>query len=195
MKRLLTIAITGLALGLIAGCGSPADTSTGTRGPLADSAVISSSTTEAGPTPESRPVQPSSFSASCGFPYSPEAVRDRAFAFDGTVISVETRVDPKLSTELPRSGSQSQGLSWVTFKVNQWFKGGQSAEKSIWVPADASRGVWPLEPGDRLLAAGEYRWGKPSEDPLAWGCGFTRRYAPEAAGQRADAMPLPAAAP
>ncbi|MCH7713164.1 MAG: hypothetical protein IIC99_06030, partial [Chloroflexi bacterium] len=184
MKRLLTIAITGLALGLIAGCGGPADISTGTRGPLADSAVISSSTTEAGPTPESRPVQPSSFSASCAFRYSPETLRDRAFAFDGDVISVEMRVDPNL----PIEEGEKPNLAWVTFKVNQWFNGGESPEVAIWVDPHTPGGIWPVEPGDRLLAAGEYRWGNPPEDPLAWGCGFTQRYTPEAAAEWTAAM-------
>jgi len=125
--------------------------------------------------------------------YSPETVRERAFAFDGTVKSVETRVDPKLPAELARLGSQSQELPWVTFKVNRWFKGGGSPEVSIWVPRHAPEGVWPLEPGDRLLAAGEYRWGQPPEDPLAWGCGFTQLHTPEAAAQWANAMPAPTA--
>ena len=187
MKQLVMMTITCLTLALAAACGGPADTSTGTPSPLAGPTPISSPAVEAGPTPESRSRQTSS-SASCVFRYSPEAVRDRAFAFDGTVESVETRVDPKLPIELPRSGSPSQGLPWVTFKVNQWFKGGQSAEVAIWVPQDASRGAWPLEAGDRLLAAGEYRWGQPPEDPLAWGCGFTQRYTPEAAAEWTAAM-------
>ena len=41
------------------------------------------------------------------------------------------------------------------------------------------------------LAAGEYRCRQPLEDPPAWGCGFTQPYTPEAAGQWADAMPVP----
>jgi hypothetical protein len=31
--------------------------------------------------------------------------------------------------------------------------------------------------GSRLLVSGEPRWGgTPLEDPIAWGCGFTRYY-------------------
>jgi hypothetical protein len=45
----------------------------------------------------------SSSVASCVALFSPETLRDRAFAFDGTVESVETRVDPRL----PAEGSQS----------------------------------------------------------------------------------------
>ena len=190
-KWFLTITITSLTLGLAAGCGDPADTTTGTPSLLVVSAPISSpptqSTAEDSP-PDYRSGLTSSFAASCVSRYSPETVRDRAFAFDGTVKSVETRVDPKLPAELARLGSQSQELPWVTFKVNQWFKGGGSPEVAIWVPRYAPEGVWPLEPGDRLLAAGEYRWGQPPEDPLAWGCGFTQLYTPEAAEQWAEAM-------
>ena len=136
-------------------------------------------TSLAGPTH----ISPSAV-ASCAFRYSPETVRDRAFAFDGTVESVATRVDPKLPTE----GGPSQELAWATFKVNRWFKGGESSEVAIWIDPNSPEGVWPLESGHQLLVAGEYRWGQPPEDPLAWGCGFTQRYTPEAAEQWADAM-------
>ncbi len=137
--------------------------------------------------PESLEGQTPGFPASCVSRYLPETVRDRAFAFDGTVESVETRVDPKLPTE----GSQSQDSAWVTFKVNQWFKGGESPDVEVWVDPHTPEGGWLLEPGVRLLVAGEYRWGQPPEDPLAWGCGFTQPYTPEAASQWADAMPAP----
>ena len=133
------------------------------------------------PEPQSRVTL--TFIASCVVLFSPATLRDRAFAFDGTVGSMETRVDPRLPTER----SQSQELPWVTFKVNQWFKGGKSSGIEIWVDPHSPEGVWPLEPGDRLLVAGEYRWGQPPEDPLAWGCGFTQPYTPEAAAQWADA--------
>ena len=116
--------------------------------------------------------------------YSPETVRERAFAFDGTVKSVEMRVD----ANLPVEEGQAPNVAWTTFNVNQWFKGGESQEVEIWVDPHTPGGVWPVEPGDRLLIAGEYRWRQPPEDPLAWGCGFTQRYTPEAAAQWGDAM-------
>ncbi len=163
MKWLLTIVITGLTLVLAVGCGASASTAK-----------------------EPQSSQPAS-AASCVSRFSPETVRERAFAFDGTVKSVEMRVDPKL----PIAEGQSPDLAWASFKVNQWFNGGESPEVAIWVDPHTPGGVWPLEPGDRLLAAGEYRWGQPPEDPLAWGCGFTQRYTPEAAAQWADAMPVP----
>jgi len=150
------------------------------------------------PTPESQSRVTLTFAASCVWLFSPETLRDRAFAFDGTVESVETRVDPRLPTE----ESQSQELPWVTFKVNRWFKGGESTDAEIWVDFKGGEstdaeiwvdhhtpgGVSPLAPGDRLLVAGEYRWGRPPEDPLAWGCGFTQPHTPEAAAAWADAM-------
>jgi hypothetical protein len=123
--------------------------------------------------------------------FSPETVRERAFAFDGTVELVEMRVDPKLPVE----DGQRPDLAWVAFNVNQWFNGGDSETVEIWVDPRTPGGVWPLEPGDRLLAAGEYRWGQPPEDPLAWGCGFTQPYSPKAAAEWADAMLATTAAP
>ncbi len=176
------------------GLTAPEDTTAGTPSPLEFPAPISSSPTHSAA--EDSPVDhrsglTSQFAASCMSRYWPEMVRDRAFAFDGTVESVETRVDTKLPTE----GSQSQELPWVTFKVNQWFKGEESSEVGIWVPPHPQEGVWPLESGDRLLVAGEYRWGQPPEDPLAWGCGFTQLYIPETAEQWADAMPATTAMP
>lgn len=92
-------------------------------------------------------------------------------------------------------GNHVLTLAWVTFEVNQWFKSGDSPRVEIWVDPHAPGGVWPLEQGDRLLAAGEYRWGEPPEDPLAWGCGCTQPYAPEAAVRWADAMLAPTATP
>lgn len=136
------------------------------------------------PPPDPLVGQPSVSAASCVSRYSPETVRERAFAFDGTAKAVEMRVD----ANLPVEEGQAPNVAWTTFNVNQWFKGGESQEVEIWVDPHAPGGVWPVEPGDRLLIAGEYRWGQPPEDPLAWGCGFTQRHTPEAAAQWGDAM-------
>lgn len=159
MKLSLMIAFTSLSLAVA--CGGSAD-----------------------PATEPRLGQPSSVAASCVSRYSPENVGERAFAFDGTVESVEMRVDPNL----PIEEDQSPNLAWTTFKVNRWFKGGESPKVETWVDPHTPGGVWPLVPGDRILIAGEYRWGQPPENPLAWGCGFTQLYTPEAAAQWADAM-------
>ncbi len=164
MNLLLIIAMASVTLALAVACGGSADA-----------------------TPQPRSVQPASSAASCVARFSPETIRERAFAFDGTVESVEMRVDPKL----PLEEGQRPDLAWVTFTVNQWFNGGDSQTVEIWVDSRTPGGVWPLEPGDRLLAAGEYRWGQPPEDPLAWGCGFTQPYTPKAAVEWADAMPSP----
>ena len=94
MKWLLMITITclTLTLGLAAGRGGPADTTTATPSPFVVPAPISSppthSTTKADTAPESRLRRTSTSVGNCVFLYSPETVRDRAFAFDGTVESV-----------------------------------------------------------------------------------------------------------
>ena len=181
---------------LAAACGEPSQEAPGDStvqpvvetddGPESQPAVpLATPTPPTTPTPESQSRRASTSAASCVERYSTETLRNRAFAFDGTVESLETRVDPKLPTE----GSQSQELTWATFKVNQWFKGGESPGVEIWVDPHFSEGVWPLEPGDRLLVAGEYRWGQPPQDPIAWGCGFTQQHTPEAAAQWADPLP------
>ncbi len=170
VKRIIALGLLALAL-VLSGCAQATPT------PAADANALT-------PASESQSRVTSTSAASCVALFSPETLRDRAFAFDGTVESVETRVDPRLPTE----GSQSQELPWVTFKVNQWFKGGEPPDVEIWVDPHTPGGVSPLEPGDRLLVAGEYRWGQPPEDPLAWGCGFTQPHTPEAAAQWADAV-------
>jgi hypothetical protein len=57
--------------------------------------------------------------------YSAKTLRQRAFAFEGTVVGIETRVDPRLP-------DRDQERSWVTFQVNRWFRGGTADEVSIW---------------------------------------------------------------
>jgi len=97
--------------------------------------------------------------------YSAKALRQRAFAFDGTVAGVETRVDPKLP-----DGDQER--SWVTFQVHRWFRGGTADEVAVWFDG---RREFGLDPGVRLLVSGQPRWGgAPLDDPIAWPGGFTR---------------------
>jgi hypothetical protein len=147
---------------------------------LAPPAIPPSVATVAVPaTPGPQSSVTSTSSASCVALFSPETLRDRAFVFDGTVVSLESRIDPRLPEE---------GSPWVTFRVNRWFKGGDTPNVAIWVEPQTPGGVSALEPGDRILVAGEYRWGQPPEDPLAWGCGFTRPHTPEAAADWADAI-------
>ena len=97
--------------------------------------------------------------------YSAKTLRQRAFAFEGTVVGIETRVDPKLP-------DRDQERSWVTFQVHRWFRGGTADEVSIWFDG---RREFGLDPGVRLLVSGQPRWGgAPLDNPIAWPGGFTR---------------------
>lgn len=112
---------------------------------------------------------------SCVESYSPKAVAQRSFAFDGTV----TNVGPGTTN---REGEGQLRLSAVTFEVHEWFAGGTGAtvtvdmmppvEDGLMAEAGQSYGV-----GTRLLVSGEPRWGgsDPLADAIAWDmCGFTR---------------------
>jgi hypothetical protein len=93
--------------------------------------------------------------------------QENMFAFDGTVTSIERRANPDVL-----GIDQEQG--WVTFAVNQWFKGGEGAEVGVWLSTEAIDDGTPVETGSRLLVAGEFQ---SQDDPLAWlGCGFTQGY-------------------
>lgn len=98
--------------------------------------------------------------ASCVESYSPGAVAGRAFAFDGTVLSV----GPSVSD---RGDDADLDLPGVTFDVHEWFVG-EGPDRFTVDLAGA-------EPGTRLLVSGEERWGGGAlAQPIAWGCGFTR---------------------
>lgn len=122
--------------------------------------------------------QPGAAAYSCVETYSAETLGRRSFAFDGTVLEVETRTDPRL----PRGEDE---VPWVTFEVNRWFKGGSASEVGVWIETlnvATSVGTISAEAGARLLVAGEPRWGgAPLDDPIAWPCGFTQPWTPEAA--------------
>ncbi len=124
---------------------------------------------------------PSAAAASCVEKYSPAALADRAFAFDGTVTSVELREDPWG----PQQGGQASMVPWVTFSVNRWYAGGSADEVGVWIDflnATTSAGTVEGEPGTRILVAGEPAFGgEPLDDPIAWPCGFTQPYTEEAA--------------
>jgi hypothetical protein len=122
--------------------------------------------------------QPAGTAYSCVETYSAETLGRRAFAFDGTVLEVETRTDPRL----PQGEDE---VPWVTFEVNRWFKAGSASEVGVWIETlnvETSVGTISAEPGTRLLVAGEPRWGgAPLDDPIAWPCGFTQQWTPEVA--------------
>lgn len=138
-------------------------------------------TPAASPEGEGQPVGP--VAASCVEEYSPDTLRNRAFAFDGTVVSIELRRDPQLE---PEEGEDPR-IPWVTFSVNRWYRGGSGDHVGVWIEAlniETSGGTIAAEPGSRLLVAGEPRWGgDPLDDAIAWGCGFTQPYTPEVAAE------------
>lgn len=113
---------------------------------------------------------------SCVETYSPAALGDRAFAFDGTVRDIG-------------EGRDDLGYVPVTFDVRQWFRGGGAAQVTVAMPppgqVDSAGGdTLTYDVGARLLVSGEPRWGgKPLDDPVAWLCGFTRSYDEATAAQ------------
>lgn len=121
--------------------------------------------------------------ARCVEYYSPETLRNRAFAFDGIVVSIRLRRDPKL--DVPEE--EHVRIPWVTFSVNRWYRGGSGQHVGVWIEhlnVTSSVGTISAERGTRLLVAGEPRWGgRPLDDPIAWACGFTQPYTPETAAQ------------
>jgi hypothetical protein len=118
----------------------------------------------------------------CVEAYSPAAVRQRGFAFDGVV----TAIGPSTFRD-PGDASAEGPPPWavpVTFAVKEWFAGGSGSTVTVDVPAPAAPGR-PSNPdsllsysvGSRLLVSGEPRFGgSPLEQAIAWGCGFTRPY-------------------
>lgn|GEM_PF-1439729 len=126
------------------------------------------------PSASQGPISPYSF-AKCAEGYDLTTLKRRAFAFDGTV----SRIAP---LRPPVEGSSAlPGYLTVTFTVHEWFRGGDQATVAVGmipVPAPGRMGSpegTSLHVGTRLLVSGEPRiGGRPLQDPIAWGCGFTR---------------------
>jgi hypothetical protein len=98
---------------------------------------------------------------SCVTQYNLNTLRQRSFAFDGTVRSVARS----------GAGAEESAPDIVTFDVHRWFEGGtgtSASRKAIGFGAVTSAGGQPHGVGDRHLVAGE-------EDYL-WQCGFTQPY-------------------
>ena len=128
----------------------------------------------AGPVPiASRGPLPSSLSAGCVEIYGPTTLKGRAFAFDGTVLRTA-------GMQPPADGSGAlDGYLTVTFKVAQWFKGGDQATVTLDMigPTINSAQKMSYGVGSRLLVSGEPRFGgRPLQAAIAWACGFTRYY-------------------
>jgi hypothetical protein len=183
VQMVCAAAVVGIGVGvglLTAGSlGDPSD-----RAPIAAPSVPHSGATTAAPTRQG-PV-PSGASEDCVETYSPAAVAGRSFAFDGTVTAIGPAQSNRAGQVLPLVG--------VTFKVNQWFRGGSNDTVTVdWYPPHlgnsntdpslASYGV-----GSRLLISGEPRFGGAALDaPVAWTCGFTRYYDRQTAATWASA--------
>ena len=97
---------------------------------------------------------------SCVELYDLQTLTNREMAFDGTVQAV--------------TGDS------VTFTVTEWYRGGDAAEITL-KGASTLNGLTsvgpgaPLEPGTRLLVAGD--------GGFAWSCGFTQPYDPAVANE------------
>ncbi|RZU33979.1 hypothetical protein [Blastococcus saxobsidens] len=115
-----------------------------------------------------------SVTASCVEEYSAEAVRGRAFAFDGVVVAIGP-------SGTDRSDIPGPELAGVTFAVQEWFSGGSGESVTVDLPASTSAEQWTSSEqgpeygiGSRLLVSGEDRWEGPPLEPIGWACGFTR---------------------
>ena len=132
------------------------------------------------PTGGRRGELPTSGAASCVATWTEDRpiAEQRDFAFDGVV----TDIGPG-RTNRPDSGEL--GLVSVTFRVQEWFAGGTGPEVAVDMDPPLQEGQGrsgsdddpAYAVGSRLLVSGAPRWGgAPLEDPIAWGCGFTRYY-------------------
>ena len=110
---------------------------------------------------------------SCIEPYNLTTLKQRAFAFDGTVTAT---ADKKPSDN---DGTPS-GFLAVTFRVNEWFRGGKQNAVTVTMvePTVLSAHQLSYRVGTRLLVTGEADRGRPlqASTATAWACGFTHYY-------------------
>lgn len=140
------------------------------------------------PTAGRRGALPGGEAASCVERYDPQAVTGRAFAFDGVVVAVGDSVSD-------RGDEGDLGLPGVTFEVREWFSGGRGDTVTVDLQPPTTGSDEPSDPGyaygvgSRLLVSGEARWGgSPLEEPIAWGCGFSRYHDAETAAAWREAL-------
>ncbi|MFI5712005.1 hypothetical protein [Kribbella sp. NPDC051620] len=141
-------------------------------------AVVSGSQQETPPVAGNQPTAPtpsyrSGGAASCVAAPEGEWLRKQAFAFDGTVLTIEEPGDgPSLFIR--------QHYTLVTFKVGHWYKAGPAEQVQILVPGpvdpqtaagSTEEGLY-FEVGSRLLVSGQVIGGVQT----AWSCGFSRPY-------------------
>jgi hypothetical protein len=98
---------------------------------------------------------------SCAFEFSVETLRDRQFAFDGTV----TQIREPAAADAPYE---------VDFEVATWFRGGEGSSTTVAtydVSGTSLAGDLGLAVGDRVLASGD--------EGFLWGCGFSMTFTEE----------------
>lgn len=109
--------------------------------------------------------------ASCVEPYTAHTLRDRGFAFDGTVASMS----PVQSDRTDVAGVS--GYLMVSFQGMSGF-GPVAEQASPWPcfgPTMSSAQQVSYGVGTGLLVSGEpTESGGPLPAPIGWGCGFTR---------------------
>lgn len=159
---------------LVAGCGATARTAELTGSAEEPGVRANPTVGRTGPLPDGALVD-------CVEQYSPAAVSQRAFAFDGVVVDIGSGISD-------RGDASDLGLAGVTFEVREWFSGGRGSTVTVDMQSSAkSYGI-----GSRLLVSGEPRWGGPAlADAIAWGCEFTRYYDPATADSWSRALGEP----
>lgn len=115
-----------------------------------------------------------------------ERLRNQAFAFDGTVLTME---EPSPA----HSVGVRENFSLVTFKVNHWYKAGGVAQVQVLMPGPEDPRLSPPENdwglafkvGSRLLVSGLVLDGVPADlvNRQASACGFSRFYNDGIAGE------------
>jgi hypothetical protein len=150
-----------IVLTLFAACGSeePVDEAQPTTSAPSEDANAAGGTVPEGPTDTS--------AGSCVEQYSIDTLKNRSFAFDGTIKSIG--LDP------------ADGPTTVVFSVQKWFKGGSGAEATK--KAYGFQGVTSVgggsdlnrEAGQRVLVAGD--------EEFLWECGFTQNHDADVAAQ------------
>jgi hypothetical protein len=185
-RRVRGAAVTGLVVAVAAVGGVLA---TGVSGHEAQRPPVAEPSQPAGQAPRpttgaatTPPGGGSGVSTSCIEGYSPAALAERSFAFDGTVTAIGPAGSNRPGVAVP--------LASVTFRVNQWFRGGSGPTVTVDMDPSPTANSWSdsavpaYKVGTRLLVSGEPRWGgAPLDAAIAWGCGFTSSYDPQTAAE------------
>lgn len=175
--RVHTATGTLLTLGLTLTACSSGDAETTASGQTSDEGAGASAGSEHPAVNKGGPL-PDGGAASCVETYSPEALQNRDFAFDGTVIDIGSSVSD-------RGDDGDLNLAGVKFEVREWFVGGDAEEVTVDLQSfgeGTAEEALPFQVGSRLLVSGEPRWGgAPLDSPIASGCGFSRYFDEETA--------------